>query len=281
MEQRNFPMWTRKIVMDMYRGASSMIQVKGTRSRKIAWKRGVKQGCPLSQLLFSLCLEPLLRAVENKCTECGAFVGQAEARVGFAVQAYADDVIFISREKKGIKAILGILEQFVDWSRMEVTVKKCSTASYLVDANRYRCSLARSLKFKGQEVPNLTLAQSLKYLGTAVTARRNVKLEILMAKLTEMKIRMKKIMESPLLIVQKIDAIKTFILPQLDFAMFNGNVGEKQLSVIDKYIRGMIDNALKVRGLPVECHHASWRDGGLSYPSLVDRRNVLMVRSFA
>jgi hypothetical protein len=43
-------------------------------------------------------------------------------------------------------------------------------------------------------------------------------------------------------------------------------------------IRGAIDQALKIRGLPVECHHASWRDGGFSYPSLLDRREVLLVR---
>jgi hypothetical protein len=87
-------------------------------------------------------------------------------------------------------------------------------------------------------------------------------------------------MESPLLIVQKIDAMKTFILPMLDFMMLNGDVGEKQLLVMDKYIRGRVDKLLRVRGLPIECHHASWQDGGLSYPSLVDRRRVLMIRSF-
>jgi hypothetical protein len=53
--------------------------------------------------------------------------------------------------------------------------------------------------------------------------------------------------------------------------MLNGDVNEKQVIEIDKYIRGRVDEMLKVRGLPVECHHASWRDGGLSYPSLVDR----------
>jgi hypothetical protein len=62
--------------------------------------------------------------------------------------------------------------------------------------------------------------------------------------------------------------------------MLNGDVGEKQLAKTDSHIRGKIDEALKVRELPVECHHASWRDGGLSYPSLVDRRKVLMIRSF-
>jgi hypothetical protein len=54
--------------------------------------------------------------------------------------------------------------------------------------------------------------------------------------------------------------------------MLNGDVGKKQLK--------KMDTLLNVRGLQVECHHASWRDGGLGYPSLVDRREVLMVRSF-
>jgi hypothetical protein len=36
-------------------------------------------------------------------------------------------------------------------------------------------------------------------------------------------------MESPLLIVQKIDAMKTFVLPMLDFMMLNGDIGEEAL----------------------------------------------------
>jgi hypothetical protein len=87
-------------------------------------------------------------------------------------------------------------------------------------------------------------------------------------------------MDSPLLIVQKIDTLEMFLLPTLDFMMLNGDVGEKQLKKMDQRIRDSINRLLKTRGLPVECHHASWRDGGLSYPSLVDRRKVLMIRSF-
>jgi 3-dehydroquinate dehydratase len=280
MKQRNFPEWTQKIVADMYRGASSVIEMRGVRSEKIAWKRGVKQGCPLSPLLFNLCLEPLLQGVQKECGQYGMHVGPLENRIGFTVQAYADDVIFISNKAFGIEKMLEVLESFVNWSQMEVNVKKCATASYVLDSRHHRSSLAEKLTFKGQEIPNLTLAESLKYLGTAVSARRTVKLEAVEAKLTEMKVRLQKIMESPLLIVQKIDAVKTFVLPTLDFMMLNGDVGEKQLAKMDSHIRGKIDEALKVRGLPVECHHASWRDGGLSYPSLVDRRKVLMIRSF-
>jgi hypothetical protein len=119
----------------------------------------------------------------------------------------------------------------------------------------------RKSEGKGRDIPNLTLAQSLKYLGTAVAGRRRVKLETMKNKWTETKIRMKNTMGSPLRIVQKIGAIKGFVLPTLDFAMLNGDIGETQLSIMDKHIRGSIDEALKVRGLPIECHHASWRDG--------------------
>jgi hypothetical protein len=216
-------------------------------------------------------LEPLLQAVPKTCEGCGAFVGSAEDRIEFTVQAYADDIIFISKEANGVRRMLEMLERFVNWSRMEVNVKKCATASYLNDIHRYHCSLAENMKFKNQDIPNLTLAQSLKYLGTAVAPKRRAKLEAIETKLMEMKVRLKKIMESPLLIVQKIDAVKIFLLPTLDFVMLNGDVGEKQLEKMDKHIRGVIDEVLKMRGLPVECHYTSWRDGGLSYPSLIDR----------
>jgi hypothetical protein len=207
-------------------------------------------------------------------------IGPAEDQINLAVQAYADNVIVISKDPSGVAEMLEVLEDFVDWSKMEANVKKCATASYLRNMNRHRCTLALNLEFEGQPLPNLTLAQSLKYLGTAVAPRRTVKLEAAEAKLTETKTRLKKIMESPLLIMQKIDAMKTFVLPMLDFMMLNGDLGEKQLMKMDKHIRGRADELLKVRGLPLECHHASWRDGGLSYPSLVDRRRVLMIRLF-
>jgi hypothetical protein len=103
----------------------------------------------------------------------------------------------------------------------------------------------------------LTLEQSLKSLGTAAAGQRRAKPEAVEMKLTEMKDQMQKIKESPSRTVQKIDAVKTFVLPRLDFMMLNGDVGRKQLKKMDQHICQSIDAALRVRGLPVECHHAS------------------------
>jgi hypothetical protein len=67
----------------------------------------------------------------------------------------------------------------------------------------------------------------------------------------------------------------------LDFMLLDGNACQKQFKKIDQNIRGAIDRELKIRGLPIECRHASWLDGGLLYPSLVDRKKILMVWSLA
>jgi hypothetical protein len=126
------------------------------------------------------------------------------------------------------------------------------------------------------------MAQSLKYLGIAISVRWKVRLEAATANCAEMEmeIRLQKIIGSRLLTVHKINAVKTFLLPTRDFMTLNGDVGKKQLKKTDAKIKAQVDALLNVRGLPVECHHASCRDGGLGYPSLADRREILMVRSF-
>jgi hypothetical protein len=67
-----------------------------------------------------------------------------------------------------------------------------------------------------------------------VAARKTIKFEATKTKLTEMRIRLEKIIDSAVLIVQKIDAIKTFLLPLLDFMLLDGDVGVKQLREMDQ-----------------------------------------------
>jgi hypothetical protein len=159
--------------------------------------------------------------------------------------------------------------------------KRWTMASKVLDDQKHRYSLTTNFKFRNQEIPNLTLNQSLKYLGTAVAARRNIKLQATNIKFDEMKTLVQKIISSPLLTVQKIDAIKTFVIPCFDFLMLNGEISKVHLKEMDSFIRGRINDLLKIPGRPIEYQHMSWRDGGFSIPSLLDRSNVLSICSFA
>jgi hypothetical protein len=128
IKQRNFPSWTKNIITDLYKGATSVIEKRGTRSKRIPWQRGVKQGCPLSPLLFNLCIEPFLQAITKGCGKFRTQISPTDEQVQLAVQPYADGVIFISDDPNGVTKMLEVLENFVDWSKMKVNVKKCATA---------------------------------------------------------------------------------------------------------------------------------------------------------
>jgi hypothetical protein len=93
---------------------------------------------PLSPLRFNLCLKPLLKVIRKNEDVCGAYVETPKGVMRFDVQAYADDVAFISDSPEGITHMLGILDEYIRWSKTEVNVQKCTTASYVYDDERRR-----------------------------------------------------------------------------------------------------------------------------------------------
>jgi hypothetical protein len=73
-------------------------------------------------------------------------------------------------------------------------------------------------------------------MSTAVAGRCMIKVKTVETKLTRMKIRMQKIFEFPSKMIQKIDAIKTFVLPTINSTLLNGDVGRRQLTKMDEKI---------------------------------------------
>ena len=69
----------------MYHNPQTVVQVNGRCSEVFAIERSVRQGCPLSPLLFVLVLEPLLRRLRDEGTSQSLrgvpFAGPLTARV--------------------------------------------------------------------------------------------------------------------------------------------------------------------------------------------------------
>ena len=86
----------------MYHNPQAVVQVNGRRSEAFAIKSSVRQGCPLSPLLYVLALESLLRRLRDEGTNPALrgilFAGPLSARVS----AFADDItVFVSRREEG------------------------------------------------------------------------------------------------------------------------------------------------------------------------------------
>ena len=98
LETAGFKPEFRRWIRMMYHNPQAVVQVNRRRSGAFAIERSVRQGWPLSSLLYILALDPFLRRLTDEGTSPALrgvpFVGRLAARVS----AFADDItIFVSR----------------------------------------------------------------------------------------------------------------------------------------------------------------------------------------
>ena len=93
---KNFdaPDYLVRIVCDMYARGSCAVRTSRGLTGHIPVERGVRQGCPMSGIIFDLVMEVLLRGV--KTSTDGYRMPSAN---GIQVLAYADDVWLFSHKK--------------------------------------------------------------------------------------------------------------------------------------------------------------------------------------
>ena len=112
LETAGFKPEFRRWISMMYHNPQAVVQVNGRRSTVFAVERSVRQGCPLSPLLYVLALEPLLRRLRDRTTNPALrgvpFAGPLTARVS----AFADDItVFVSR-RLDIKAVKKAVSEY-------------------------------------------------------------------------------------------------------------------------------------------------------------------------
>ncbi|KAJ1519149.1 hypothetical protein ONE63_011243 [Megalurothrips usitatus] len=107
-----------EVLQAMYGGATSQLQVNGELTQAFPVQRSVRQGCPLSALLFAVVLAVLLQYLDRRLQ------GLALANARMAVSAYADDAFFVLREAAEAAAVHAALSDFAVVAGLGVNVQK-------------------------------------------------------------------------------------------------------------------------------------------------------------
>ena len=89
------------------------------RSRILTLSRGVRQGCPVSSLLFVLCMEVLANSVRRNVDIKGLSLDENGTQHAIIVQ-YADDTTLFLRNTHEMRLAINMLEHF---GRVAGTVK--------------------------------------------------------------------------------------------------------------------------------------------------------------
>lgn len=117
LEARGVPGPLRREILAMYEDSS--IRFKNCGGFEVGLKRGVKQGDPLSALLFNIVLDPLLVKLENQGG--GLKVGD----LNISVLAFAYDLVLLACDPVAAQLQLDMVESHLSDIGMELAVAKC------------------------------------------------------------------------------------------------------------------------------------------------------------
>ena len=108
-----------KILQNMYLNASSVVMMDGCISTSFPCKIGVRQGWPLSPILFSFYISDLESQISCESTGFITILNQSISTLMFA-----DDLALFADSPAGLQHSLIILEQFCHKWKLNINAQK-------------------------------------------------------------------------------------------------------------------------------------------------------------
>ncbi|CAB4028427.1 Hypothetical predicted protein, partial [Paramuricea clavata] len=217
LSHMGFPESLINLIKDIYTDSSMVVRTgKDEETDSIPIRAGVKQGCPVSPVLFNLSTELLVRVVKSRCNESQYIPFQLHGQPVY-VLAYADDLVLMSRTRDGLQSLLDDVSLAANILNLKFRPDKCASLS--LTCNKHEPSRVGDTTFKVQDgvIPALLKEESYRYLGVPIGLLYDAKD---MNTITEKLIAdLEKIRDSLLTPWQKLDAIRTFIQPGLTYAL--------------------------------------------------------------
>ncbi|CAB0034374.1 unnamed protein product [Trichogramma brassicae] len=229
-------------------------------SRPIRPSCGVKQGDPLSPVIFNCLIDEMLRRVPDE-------IGTVMEGMKVNVMAFADDLNLIASTKRGMQALIDIVVDFLGKCGLKANAGKCSSVAIIALGKEKKTAVDAECGFtvEGRRIQSLKRTDTWKYLGIEYNANGRLKLSA-RENLSDL---LTKITKAPLKPQQRLWALRTKIIPKIIYPLVLGYAKMGYLRSIDRKIRASLRDWLR---LPHDCpnayFHAKVADGGLGIPSV-------------
>ena len=191
-------------------------------------KSGVKQGDPLSPLLFIIFLNALIKNVKSN------FKGYNLENLLVSILAYADDIVLISENKEEIQNMLKAVVDFLDFNNMSLNIAKDKSAYSMLN-----CPDPPQLFYKDLAIPVIQKKESYTYLGIDINMRLDFS-DTISKHISQYKSSVNSIVFKAFSIDQIISLINTVSNPIMGYLMSVVNVPVDILQELDLYTVNLI-----------------------------------------
>lgn len=104
----------------LYSDIQSILKVNGGLCAPFGARRGIRQGCSLSGMLYSLALEPLLQQIRMKLH----VISLPNVKGNFVLSTYVDDIIVMICKQSDLQTLLDLLQKFKNISSAKINWNK-------------------------------------------------------------------------------------------------------------------------------------------------------------
>ncbi|KRY44798.1 Retrovirus-related Pol polyprotein from type-2 retrotransposable element R2DM [Trichinella britovi] len=242
-------------------------EIKGLQGKPITIRNGVRQGDPLSPLLFSLFIDEIIGRLQA-CGPAYDFHGEK-----ICILAFADDLTLVADNAAGMKILLKAACDFLEESGMSLNAEKCRTLCISRSPRSRKTFVNPAAKFNisdwktgiSSEIPSLCATDTFRFLGHTFDGEGKIHIDM-----EEIRSMLKSVRSAPLKPEQKVALIRSHLLPRLQFLFSTAEADSRKAWLIDSIIRGCVKEILHSvkAGMCTEIFYIPSRDGGLGLTSL-------------
>lgn len=258
-------------ICKMYENCSTVIKANGSQTVNISLRRGVKQGDPLSPILFNLCIEELLEQLDS--ATAGLPVGNNR---NISVLAFADDLVLLGKSTTEAQEQINIVNRYLREMDMSLSANKCGIFQIKIGGGSWYLKNP-NVYLEKDKVPNIDPDEVFTYLGAKFGPWKGLHKGIVVPDIIKIIKRVRALALKP---YQKVNLITTYIVPHFIYSLLISPPSGSTLKLLDSEIRQQVKEILHLTASTANgFFYTSKNNGGLGLPRLEHVVKLAILRS--